>query len=101
VSERPRHRLETLLEEELESFVDLLRHAANATKRVRQQTKCPSCRHTFRAEYTVKDVDSGLKALQLVLDRLEGRAGIAQPEQDASFTFVNRIVLQAEDGPPT
>lgn len=94
-----RGRLERLLDDEIETYTALLRDAARATKRVRQNLACSKCGYVSRKEFTVRDFGPGLKSLELVLDRVEGRASQqAAVSPAASFSLVNRIVLAVEGG---
>jgi hypothetical protein len=107
VSTNDERRIDTLIGEvfgegeEAELIRSAIRESLSGTRRVRQQQKCPSCKATFRGEFTVKDSSSSQKTIEWLADRLAGRPGLQKDEGDGLLIFVNTTKLVDADGVDT
>ena len=56
---------------------------------------CPSCNRAVQV--SIPDAKAVVSALNELLTQAKGRPGQAEVEQEKSFSFVNKVVLVADD----
>jgi hypothetical protein len=85
--------------EEAELVRAAIKESLGATKRVRQQQRCPKCSTVFRGEFTQRDQVNALKTIEFLADRLAGRPGVQKDDGDnGALIFVNKTVFVDADG---